>query len=68
MCVGTVEMRQCPSDTAYLLATIIIRLATCFDRAGQHQAFIMIQMMLEGCVHSWDPKKSFTNDKYEIII
>ena len=59
MCLGTIRIRQYPSNTTYLL--FIFRLATCFDPTGSSSglhckpinvyvaAYLLVNIV-------WDPK------------
>jgi len=55
MCLGTTRIRQYPSNTNFYLLLEWQHVSTL---QGNHQAFIMNQLMLKSCVHSWDPKQS----------
>jgi hypothetical protein len=35
---------------------------------SHHQAFIVNKLILESCVHSWDPEKIFAKDKCERFV
>jgi len=39
----------------FVFSLIIVELATCFDPAGSSSGLYVNQVMLENCVHLWDP-------------
>jgi len=50
-----------------IYSLIIIKLATCFDPTGSSSGLHYEPIMLENCVHPWDPNNVY-KDKYNRFV